>query len=156
MSSISVLLVFFVLWSYLANDGPVPVASWLCPLLFWGSLWVVAAAILFDCVNRGTQRAVIAIVGERLLYKHGPPFLTERREWERNQIVDLRQTLAFLARNDWEDYVLRVKTADGRSHELLEGYKRSDLHWIATELRLALGLPVSFAELNEEGLARLP
>jgi hypothetical protein len=101
-----------------------------------------ASFMVLDALSRGAQQAVLAVVGEELIYRQRGLLFSSVARWNRSRIVDLRPQVAALGVEGQKYQTLRILTADGKVVNLLEGYDPADLRWVATVLRRAIGLPV--------------
>jgi hypothetical protein len=98
-------------------------------------LFMVAGAI-----QMGRRRAVLAVVGERLLLLQAGPFRRTRREWARDELTDVRTGHGSLSAGGEPVIELQVIARRGKKCGLLGGRDEEELRWLATVLRRSLAL----------------
>ncbi len=113
------------------NPG-VPVGA---VFLLFGVGMVLAA------VQAGRKRAVLAVVGDRLLYFESGPLLSKRSEWTRDALRDIGHGPSNVSVNKKPLPQLQIVLSDGKNVGVLTGRDETELKWIATVLRHALRLP---------------
>lgn len=102
---------------------------------------VVAVAALAGAVQMGRRRAVLAVVGDRLMLLQTGPFGTKRREWRRTQLADVLTGPSGMSVNGVPVMELQVLPRGEGKVGLLGGREESELRWLATVLRKALKIP---------------
>jgi len=108
-----------------------------------GSLlfWAIGIAMLVGAINMGRRRAVLAVVGDRLLVLQTGLFGTQRHEWDREELADVRPGPSGMKVNHVAVLELHVVPRQGKPVGLLCGRDNLELAWLATVLRRALAVP---------------
>jgi len=107
-------------------------------LLFLLIFWVIGIGLLLGAIHMGRRRAVLAVVGGRLLVLQSGLFGSKRREWGREEIADLCTGPSGMEVNDKPVPELQVYLPKGEKVGLLGGRSEEELQWLATVLRRAL------------------
>ncbi|MBY0526683.1 MAG: hypothetical protein K2R98_25020 [Gemmataceae bacterium] len=137
------------------NDGNMP--AW-AAIPFVGLFWAIGLGMLAGAVHMARRRAVLAVVGDRLLVLQTGLFGSKRREWRRDEIADIRSGPSGAEVNDEPVLELQIHPplGAGKKSGLLSGRDAKELRWLATELRRALnlrtlsGVETPFQERSEQ------
>jgi hypothetical protein len=103
-------------------------------------MWLFGLAFLLGSVNMGRRRAVLAVVGDRLLILLTGPFGRQRREWSRDELRRIEAAASDMDVNGVPVPELHVQPVRGKRYDLLAGRDRDELRWLAARLRRALGM----------------
>jgi len=125
----------------LADDAPWAIALF---LLAFSSIGV---AILLAAINMGRRRAVLAVVGDRLMVMQAGLFGAKRREWARADVKSIGVGPSGLSINDRPVLELQVHPNEGSKFALLAGRDAAELRWMATVMRRALGVSADRVEV---------
>lgn len=94
-------------------------------------------------VNMARRRAVLSVIGDRLIVRETGLFRNRRSEWTRDEIADIRSGDAgwFVGQHEAQRVLqLQIHTRSGAKVALLSRHAEADLEWIAGALRGALQL----------------
>jgi hypothetical protein len=106
-------------------------------ILLLGLPWVMGGVFLAVALSR-RRRAVLAVIDDTLLVWETNLFRERREEWQGQQVADVYVNLH--SDDEGEDYWdLRILLQDGTVFKALPQRDPSELRWIATTLRRALG-----------------
>jgi hypothetical protein len=141
---------FAVLWSLITAvittafavafaHGKMEEGGWIVALLL-GVFSLVGLGLLLGGYQMGRRRAVLAVVGDRLLVLQSGPLGSTRREWPRAEVARIMVGPSGMAVNDVPVLELQIEPKSGRKVGLLAGRDEAELHWLATRLRRALHL----------------
>ena len=104
------------------------------PFLFFGGV------SLLIVLHLGRRRAALAVVGDRLLALRVGLFHTERGEWARDKLSDVRVGPCGVAADDKPLLELQILPKNGSKFTLLAGRGEAELKWMAAILKEALSL----------------
>jgi hypothetical protein len=108
------------------------------PALFGG----IGTAMFFWALQSARSWTVLAVRGDHLYWvQSGPILRARRREWHRALIVAVRVGPAYSAPRGSRWLAVYIHTADRKQFGFLAGRDDTELRWIATVLRKALGKP---------------
>jgi hypothetical protein len=139
----------YLLYAYLIGEFQLSDEEDRLILLAFGiGHWVVAAGIILPALSLGRRRACLAIVGDKFIFIHRGLFSSNREEWSREQIADIRNDVAVLGLQGPAYQCLQIRLLDGNIRALLEGRDPAELRWIATVLRQALGMRVNLPDAS--------
>jgi hypothetical protein len=99
---------------------------------------VIGVLMLAGAVQMGRRRAVLAVVGDRLLVLQSGPLGSKPRDWSQNQLADIRTGPSGMKSGDIPVIELQVVLRDGKHVDLLSGHDEEELRWLATVLKRAL------------------
>lgn len=101
-------------------------------------LVLVGLAMLAGAVQMGRRRAVLAVVGPLFMVLQVGPFGRQRRQWQVNQIRDIRTGPGRMSSAGEPVIELQVLPTGGKMVRLLGGRDEEELRWLATVLRQGL------------------
>ncbi|HEY1375525.1 MAG TPA: hypothetical protein VGF55_01965 [Gemmataceae bacterium] len=119
--------------------GKVAGRAWL-PVLVLPVFWAVGLLFLLGSINMGRRRAVLAVVGDRLLVLVKGPFGAERREWPRADLRRIDVGPSEMVVNNVPVPELHIQPVRGKMFGLLAARDPDELRWLAARLRRALKL----------------
>jgi hypothetical protein len=140
------LLIFSVFWNgfmaiitgaMIFADGPKGKDLFIV-VPFIGLFWAVGIAMALGAINIGKRRAVLAVVGDRLLAMQTGIFGGKRQQWQKEEILDIRSGPSGVEVNDEPVIELQIVPMKGKKFGMLSGRKEEELRWIAVKLRHAL------------------
>ncbi|MBN9118692.1 MAG: hypothetical protein J0I06_05970 [Planctomycetes bacterium] len=103
---------------------------------------LVGLALILAAVHYGRKRAVLAVVGDRLLTFETGPLGSRRREFGRAGLLDIACGPSNVSVNNKPLPQLQIVPAHNNQRVgMLTGRDEDELKWIATVLRQALGIP---------------
>jgi hypothetical protein len=102
--------------------------------------WIVGIWTLLAGFQMGRRRAVLAVVGDRLLVLQTGPLGSKQREWSRAEVERVAVGPSGMAVNDVPVLELQIHPKGGKTFGLLAGRDESELQWLATRLRRAFEL----------------
>jgi hypothetical protein len=105
-----------------------------------GFFELIGLLVMAGAIQMGRRRAVLAVVGDRLLLLQTGPFRRTRREWARSQLTDVRTGPSGLSMGGEPVLELQVRARGDKKCGLLSGRDEEELRWLATILRRAMGL----------------
>ncbi len=112
------------------------------PGMFVGvAFFCVGAGLVLAAINSGRKRAVLAVVGDRLLTLETGPFGSRRREFARTELLDIACGPSNVKVNNKPVPQLQIVAPDKKTVGMLTGRDETELKWLATVLRQALGIP---------------
>jgi hypothetical protein len=88
------------------------------------------------------REAVIVVDSEKLRIASIGIFSTQREEWSRQDVVEVRASESSIEVNDEPVLELQILSKKGRTFHLLAGRGDADLEWAALVLQCALDLPL--------------
>jgi hypothetical protein len=121
-----------------------------------GTFWPIAVGILslfgaigigllLTAYDLGRREVFLDVVGDTLMISQTGLFGGKKREWPREQIVDIRTGPGGWSTdsegNSWPIIELQIHVKEGKKVGLLMGRDEAELSWIATVLRRALQVP---------------
>ncbi len=135
----------FVCLAWLGLVAPITVlafasAPW-SVRLFLMPFWAAGIGLLLWAINRGRRRAVLAIVGDRLMVFQSGIFGGKRGEWSRAQIARVCAGPSGEETNSQPVLELQIHPQQGKKFGLLAGRETDELRWLASVLRQALHVP---------------
>jgi len=106
--------------------------------------WLASGGFLLWTINVGRRRAALAVVGDSLMVIQTGLFGSKKREWNRDQLEDVRTGPSSMVIPDAHGYVmeLQIHAWEGLKFGLLAGHAEADLTWMASELCRALRLDI--------------
>jgi hypothetical protein len=142
------LFAFAVLWCLITagvtagfavgfGNGQVDDGLWIVALVL-AVFWLVGVGLLLGGYQMGRRRAVLAVVGGRLLVLQSGPLGSKRREWPREDVARIAVGPSGMEVNEVPVLELQIQPKCGRKVGLLAGRDEAELHWLATRLRRAL------------------
>ncbi len=144
-SFLALVLVFgflIVLDGLLLAAGALDNPGGIMMLVFTLIFWMAGIAGLVNGFHMARRQTVLAVVGDQLLILLTGPLRSQRYEWPRSDIADIRvdegDRFVFGGRRLME---LQVVPKRGKPVGLLAGRADTELQWLATVLRHALGVP---------------
>ncbi|MBL8794509.1 MAG: hypothetical protein JNM56_11430, partial [Planctomycetia bacterium] len=120
-----------------ANDKP-KTKDLLILIPFFGLFWAIGIGLLLGAINMGKRRAVLAVVGDRLLALQTGIFGGKRAEWRRDELLDIRSGPSGMEVNDVPVMELQITPLKGKKFGMLSGRDEVELRWLAAKLRHAL------------------
>jgi hypothetical protein len=136
ITGVGVAIATFVLVDMLKGS----LAAWICPGVLLLFALAADVALLAWAVNLGRRRAVLAVVGPRLMVMQAGPFGSTRREWDRGELRTVAVGASGLTVNGVPAPELKVVRRGGDAAGVLCGRDEAELLWVATHLRAALRL----------------
>jgi hypothetical protein len=107
-----------------------------------GALFFVLGGILFvGSLNAGLKKVVLAVVRDRLFTFETGLFGSRRREFLRASLLDIACGPSNITVNKKPLHQIQIVALDRTRTGLLTGRDETELRWIATVLRQALGMP---------------
>jgi hypothetical protein len=103
-------------------------------------LLVIGAVLLIASIAMARRRAVIAVVGDRLLVMLSGLFASKRREWHRSELRDVRLGASGIVDHKTPVLQLQIVPQKGKRYGMLTGRDEPELDWIAALLRRTLRL----------------
>jgi hypothetical protein len=119
------------------------VASFSCPPIEWWLLFplpllLISLSSVWVLYRLGRREAVIILNAEKLKVASIEVLGTKTAEWDRGDVVDIRAG----ARGDEDPSIeLQIRSKSGDMFRLLARRGNSELMWVASVLRKAIGLP---------------
>lgn len=114
-------------------------------LLFVGAILLifltVGAVMLAWSIHLGRQRAILDVVGDRLLVSREGLLGQKQEEFAADQIASLAIGPTGTKVNDQPIHALIIRTHAGTTRKLLASLEDDEIRWIAAVLRVALGVP---------------
>jgi hypothetical protein len=104
------------------------------------SLVLIGVALLVASIAMARRRAVIAVVGDRLLVMLSGLFGSKRREWDRSELRDVRLGASGMVDHKSPVLQLQIVPQKGKRYGMLTGRDEPELDWIAALLRRTLRL----------------
>jgi hypothetical protein len=104
------------------------------------SLVLIGIALLVASIAMARRRAVIAVVGDRLLVMLSGLFGSKRREWDRSELRDVRLGASGMVDHKSPVLQLQIVPQKGKRYGMLTGRDEPELDWIAALLRRTLRL----------------
>lgn len=149
------LVVFSVLWNgfmaiitgamiFAGGDG-VKGQDLFIVVPFLGLFWAVGIGMALGAINAGKRRAVLAVVGDRLLALQTGIFGGKRSQWQKDEILDIRSGPSGVEVNDEPVIELQIVPMKGKKFGMLSGRNEEELRWIAVKLRHALQMKLQGA-----------
>jgi hypothetical protein len=102
--------------------------------------WLVGIGILLGALNMGKRRAAIAVTGGALMVIQTGLFGTKQRQWVAMEIRRICAGHSGMEVNDRPILELQIYGQGAAKFGLLAGRTDEELNWIASELRVALGV----------------
>jgi hypothetical protein len=118
-------------------DGPKG-KDLLIAIPFFGLFWAVGIGMALGAINIGRRRAVLAVVGDRLLAMQTGIFGGKRSQWQKEEILDIRSGPSGVEVNDEPVIELQIVPMKGKKFGMLSGRNEAELRWLAVKLRHAL------------------
>jgi hypothetical protein len=109
-------------------------------VLFVIGFWGVGIGLLLAGINMGRRRAVLAVVDGTLMIYQTSIFRAKRHEWSADALAEIRTGPSGMEVNEAPVLELQILPKQGKKVGLLAGRDVSELRWLATVLRCALGL----------------
>lgn len=141
------LLVFSIFWNgfmaivtgafVFSNDGPKGKDLFIV-VPFFGLFWAVGIGLALGAINMGKRRAVLAVVGDRLLALQTGIFGGKRQQWQKEEILEIRSGPSGMTVNDVPVLELQIVPVTGSKFGMLSGRDETELRWVAAKLRHAL------------------
>jgi hypothetical protein len=103
--------------------------------------WAIGIGLLLAAIYLGRRRAVLAVVGDRLLVYQSGPFGGKRGEWAREQIGALCAGPSGTRENQRPILELQIHPIGGKKFGLLAGREAEELRWLAHVLGQSLRVP---------------
>jgi hypothetical protein len=119
----------------IVNDQPGG-SRWWC--LMFIPFFFVGVVSLLIVLYLGRRRAALAVVGGRLFALRVGLFHTERGEWARDELADVRVGPCSAKVNDIPVLELQILPKKGAKFALLAGRAEVELKWMAAILKQAL------------------
>ena len=102
--------------------------------------WLVGIGILLGALNMGRRQAAIAVTGGMLMVIQTGLFGTKQRQWAATEISRICAGHSGMEVNDKPILELQIYGQGAGKLGLLAGRTDDELNWIASELRVALGV----------------
>lgn len=120
-----------------ASDGNSPwgIALGLIPF------WAVALGLLIAAINMGRRRIIIDVTGDALLITRRDLFATKQHKWSAQDLHTIEPGPSGMADGNRPLMQLHIQPRRGRRIGLMTERDVKELHWLASQLRHALGLP---------------
>lgn len=118
-------------------NGQVDDGLWIVAAVL-GLFWLLGVGMLLCSYQMGRRRAVLAVVGGRLMVMQTGPLGSKRREWPWDEVARIAVGPSGMAVNDVPVLELQIHAKAGRKVGLLAGRDEAELHWLATRLRQRL------------------
>ncbi len=109
-------------------------------LLFLIPFWLVGIALLLLAIHLGRRQANLVVADSRVLISQTGLLRTTCRSWEPGELSSVQIGSSGMETNDKPVLELQLFGRDGKKFGLLGGRDESELEWLATLLRQALGL----------------
>jgi hypothetical protein len=137
----SFMIVFSAVWILSAKSGSKsqPWFVW----LFLAGFWAIGIGMLAGAINMGLRRAKFTADAKRLVIDHEGLFGAKHWEWLRPEVTDVCADSSGMKVNDVPVIELQIHPVAGKKVGVLAGRDESELQWMASELRRALGAPIS-------------
>jgi hypothetical protein len=138
-----VLLLFGLFWTGFVALFTVAMVSMDVPLpmyLFISIFWAVGLSMLLAAVNLARKQAVLDVVHDTLLVTRQGLFGRSQHEWRTEDLADIRVDHSGMSVNNQPVLNLQVVPREGRVLGLFTGRDEAELHWLAAELRTAMGI----------------
>jgi hypothetical protein len=120
---------------FLGGPNPVgPAVALVLPMVLFG------VALLITSIAMARRRAVIAVVGDRLLVLLSGLFGSKRREWDPSELRDVRLGASGMVDHKSPVLQLQIVPREGKRYGMLTGRDEPELDWIAALLRRTLRL----------------
>ena len=117
-------------------------ALWIFPLVL-SIFWLVGIGLLLAAINMGRRRAALAYTGGTLLVIQTGLFGSKQREWQPDDLDDIRVGPSGMTVNDQPVLELQIIDGGGMKFGLLSGRSNEELHWLAAELKAVLPGPTT-------------
>jgi len=102
--------------------------------------WLVGIGILLGALNLGRRQAAIAVTGGMLMVIQTGLFGTKQRQWPATEIKKICAGHSGMEVNDKPILELQIYGQSGGKFGLLAGRTDDELRWMASELRVSLGV----------------
>jgi hypothetical protein len=139
-TSVVVVTMTAVLAGFIFLAGPLPLPRWT-----WILLDAVMGLLALGMAGTGLQlawrRAVLTVTADELNVAQTDPFDSQKGEWSRSELVDVRVGTPSGAAEERPPWALRIYPKQGRPFGFLAGRDAAELQWLATVLRQCLRLP---------------
>jgi hypothetical protein len=106
---------------------------------------LVGSLVALHGVRIARRRAVIAVVGPRLLVMQTGLVRSQKRTWEADQLAAVRVGPSGITINEEDVLELQIVPKSGLKYGLLAGRDPTEIRWVASVLRAKLGLPINAA-----------
>jgi hypothetical protein len=114
-------------------------AVWVLPLVL-SIFWLVGIGILLASINMARRQAAIAVTGGTLMVIQTGLLGSKQRDWEPGDVGAVHVGPSGMTVNDEAVLELQILDGGGSKFGLLAGRSNDELHWLASELRTALGV----------------
>jgi len=108
--------------------------------LFISIFWAVGIAMLLAGINLARKQAVLDVVHDTLLVTRQSLFGRGQHEWRAEDLADIRVDHSGMTVNNKAVLNLQIIPREGRVLGLFTGRDETELHWLAAELRVAMGM----------------
>jgi hypothetical protein len=136
-SAMAVFTVFMV--SAILSGKEKNEAAWILPLVL-SVFWLVGIGLLVGSLNMARRRAAIAITGGSLMVIQTGLFGSKQRTWEPGDVEAVRVGPSGMTVNNKPVMQLQIIDGGADIFGMLTGRSDEELHWLAAELRAALGV----------------
>jgi hypothetical protein len=109
-------------------------------VFFIAGFWAIGIGLMAAAINMRRRRATLTAGNSGLTVVLTGPFGVKRHKFQRADIAAIRADASGMAVNDVPIIELQVHPAAGKKIGLLAGRDPSELRWMATELRKAVGV----------------
>jgi hypothetical protein len=133
------IITFCLLGAILGGDAK-DNSIWALPA-FLSIFWLVGIGILLAALNMGLRKAAIAVTGGTLMVIQKSIFGSKQRDWEKGDVEAVRAGPSGMTVNDRPVLELQIFDGGAAKFGMLCGRTDEELHWLAEELRVALGIP---------------
>ncbi len=107
---------------------------------FLSLFWLVGIGVFLGALNMGRRQAAIAVTAGSLMVIQSGPFGTKQRQWAAAEISRICAGPSGMEVNDKPILELQIFGAGSGKFALLAGRSDEELQWIASELRVSLGV----------------
>ena len=101
-------------------------------------LSVASLGMLVHSINMGLRRGAVAIAGDRLLIVQKGMFGKKEREWDRDQIRQVRAVPSASRINNVPVLELRILTHDKKKTGFFSSLGNDELQWLAQTIKAGL------------------